>query len=162
MIAISNASPLISLSSVGALDLLASLFTTIHIPEAVYEEIAIAGAGRAGSAEVAAATWIRRHVVTDIDAVRQLMTDAKLKTGESETLILAAELNADLVIIDERPARRYALAQGLPIAGTLGVLLLAKTRGLLPEVRPLLHALSAAGMRLSSTLYVETLRRAGE
>ncbi len=162
MIAVANASPLISLSSVGALDLLESLFGIIHIPEAVFEEIAVTGAGRAGSAEVAAAMWIERHAITDTNAVSQLMTDAKLEAGESETLILAAELNADLVIIDERPARRYALAQGSPIIGTLGVLLLAKSQGLLPEVRPLLNSLSAAGMRLSSALYAETLRRAGE
>ncbi len=162
MIVVANASPLISLSSVGALGLLQSLYSTISIPEAVYAEIVVAGAGRAGSAEVAAAMWIQHQPVANTTAVNQLMTIAKLSAGESETLILATELKADLIIIDERPARRHALAQGLPIIGTLSVLLLAKSQGLLPEVKPLLNSLSAAGMRLSPMLYAETLRRAGE
>lgn len=162
MIVVVNSSPLISLSLIGALGLLPTLYRNLHIAEAVYQEIVVAGTGRSGSAEIATATWLTRHTVADSDAVTELMTANRLNAGESETLVLARQLNADLVIIDERPARRYAIAQGLPITGTLGILPIAKSRQLIPAVRPLMTALAASGMRLDLTLYAEILRRAGE
>lgn len=162
MIVVANASPLIGLSAVNSLGLLNSLFGAIHISEAVYREIVISGRGRVGSAEVASAAWIQRHEISDTAAVSRLMTAAKLNTGESETLILATEITADLVIIDERPARRHAFAQKLPVTGTIGVLMLAKTRGLVSEIKPLLDALTGFGMRLDHDLYRYALRRAGE
>jgi hypothetical protein len=162
MIVVANSSPLILLSGINSLDLLQSLFGTLNIPEAVYEEVVIVGAGRTGSADVAAATWIQQHTVIDTNAVNQIITATKLEPGESETLILAQELNADLAIIDEQPARLYAQTHHIPIIGTLGILLLAKSKSLITEVRPSLDQLVAFGMRLDKSLYQDVLNRAGE
>ena len=77
--------------------------------------------------------------------------------------MLAIELNADLLLLDEKQARNLAGQSGLTYTGVLGVLLEAKTAGLIPLIRPLLDVLRGGpGFRLSDTLYIETLRRGGE
>lgn len=162
MIIVANSSPLISLSSVKALPLAQALYGDIYFAEAVYQEIVVAGAGKAGSSDVAAARWIKRRIVANAGAVAQLMLAHKLERGECETLALAAEMNADLILLDEKPARKVAAQQGFAVIGSLGVLLLAKSNGVIGAVKPTLDALLKAGMRLDPNLYTEILRRAGE
>lgn len=88
------------------------------------------------------------------------MTD--LDRGEAEVLALAQELPVDLVILDERLARRHARHLGLPLTGTLGVLLRAKQAQYIPALRPLIAAIREGGIWLSDTLVAEALRLAGE
>lgn len=162
MIIVANSSPLISLSSVKALSLAQALYQDIYIAQAVYEEVAMDGAGKAGSNDVAAAAWIHRRAVANDSAVTQLMLAHKLERGECETLTLAAEMKADLILLDEKPARKVAAQQGFAVIGSLGVLLLAKSNGVIGVIKPTLDALLKAGMRLDGNLYAEILRRAGE
>ncbi|MFN2456338.1 MAG: DUF3368 domain-containing protein, partial [Pyrinomonadaceae bacterium] len=103
-------SPLIGLAAIGLFDLFDALYGKIHIPEAVYQEVVVTGVGRPGSKEVQSAPWIIRHKVTDQQAVTQLLAKG-LDQGESEAIIAAQELNAELIILDDREARRYASAQ---------------------------------------------------
>jgi predicted nucleic acid-binding protein len=105
-VVVSDASPLIALSAVSLLDLPSTLYGTIHIPEAVYEEVVVRGQGRPGSLEVAGAEWIIRHNVADQQAVAQLRNLSGLDEGESEAIILAGSSNASLIILDDRDARR--------------------------------------------------------
>lgn len=162
MIVVSNSSPLIGLSAINLLDLLSSLYETVHIPQAVYEEVVVTGKGRPGSNEVAAATWIKRHTVTDRPAVIQLMNTRRLQVGESEAMILAKELKATRIILDDGSARRYAREQNLPIIGTWGVLLLAKDKKLIHSVRMPMDGLVAAGLYIDPLLYRAILQSAGE
>lgn len=77
-----------------------------------------------------------------------------LDKGEAETIALSIELNADLVLLDERPGRQIAESFGLPVAGVLGILLNAKTLNLLPAIKPALDDLrQQAGFYLSDELY---------
>ena len=69
MIVVSNATPLVALNAIGSLDLLANLFIEVHLPNAVYEEVVVAGAGRAGADAVAHAAWIVRRSVTNRNAI---------------------------------------------------------------------------------------------
>jgi len=85
-----------------------------------------------------------------------------LGDGESEVLALAQEHRAGLVLIDEERGVRRAAVLGLPVLRTVGVLLQAKSRELLPMVREHLVALRAEGFRLSEAAYQEALRQAGE
>jgi predicted nucleic acid-binding protein len=85
-----------------------------------------------------------------------------LDRGEAEVIALAQELNADLVIVDERLARRHARRLGLTLTGTLGVLLKAKERRLVPAVGPLISQLRQDGIRLDDALVAEALDLAGE
>ena len=162
MIVVSNSSPLIGLAAINLLTLLRSLYTIIHIPEAVYHEVAVEGAGRPGAKGVAAATYIHRHTVTNRRAVNKLMVTAKLEAGESEAIVLALSLKATQIILDERAARRYAKARHLPVIGTLGILLQAKRKGLIPSVQQPMDKLIKFGLHIHPTVYQTILRSADE
>lgn len=82
--------------------------------------------------------------------------------GESEAIVLAEELGASQLLIDEKAARKVAMARKLPLIGTMGILLLAKRRGLLDSVKNVLDEMQAQGTRISERLYVQVLVLAGE
>ncbi|MDP3186204.1 MAG: DUF3368 domain-containing protein [Anaerolineales bacterium] len=153
---VSNTGPLIALASIGQFDLLRSLFGRILIPPAVRAEVQ----DETSVAALTAANWIVVQAAQDMLAV-QLLRD-ELDAGESEAIILARELDADLVLIDERVATRKARGVGLQTIGTLGVLLMAKDKGLVAVLKPLLDNLRHAGFRMSDDLYDKVLDSAGE
>ena len=141
MIVVSNTSPIIALAGIGQLDLLRAVHGEILVPDAVFDEITVAGAGQPGAREVAAAEWIKRRPALDAPLVNALSLE--LDAGEAQAIALAVEVRADLILLDERRGRRAAQRLGLTIAGTLGVLIAAKDRGVLAHVRPMLDALRA-------------------
>lgn len=157
-IVISNTTPIIALSLIGQLHLLAKLYGEILLPTAVLDEIA-AGGDKVGAIDVGQADWIKVRALQDYRRA-DLLTD--LDRGEAETIALAQELNADLIIIDERMGRRYARHLGLTMTGTLGVLIRAKREGLIGEIGPLVEKLRHGGIRLSDELVRRTLELAGE
>jgi len=157
---VSNSGPLINLARIGRLDLLWSLYTTLMIPPAVHHEVVVRGGGQPGSDEVAQAGWITTRSVTDTLAVAGLAT--MLDQGEAEAIVLAKELSAAELFVDERLGRRIAQTLGLPIKGTLGIVVRAKHRGLVPSVRGELDNLIRHGMWISARVYNATLQAAGE
>ena len=138
---VSNTGPLIALASIGQFDLLRNLFGRIIVPPAVRAEVQ----DKTSLAALTAAKWIVVQPAQDMLAV-QLLRD-ELDAGESEAIILARELDADLVLIDERAATRKARGVGLQAIGTLGVLLMAKDKGLVAVLKPLLDNLRRASCR---------------
>jgi hypothetical protein len=88
---------------------------------------------------------------------------AELDIGEAEAIALAVEKQANLLLSDERRGRQVATRMGLTYIGLLGVLLEAKRKGFLPEVKPVLDDLLAkAGFWVSPQLYTRVLQAAGE
>ncbi|MGM0577132.1 MAG: DUF3368 domain-containing protein [Myxococcota bacterium] len=88
---------------------------------------------------------------------------AELDPGETEAIALAVERKADVLLVDERRARRAATRLGQRVLGVLGVLLQAKRRGLVEELRPILHDLTEeAGFRIGPELVARVLKAAGE
>ena len=161
MIVVSDASPLIGLASIGQLDLLKQLYEEIHIPEAVWREVVIDGVRQPGADEVKKADWIRRRDVSN----RQLVLALKqnLDDGEAEAIALTVELKADLLIIDERLGRDTAKHFGLNHIGLIGVLVEAKHKGSISEVKRYLDELRiVAGFRISDRLYKRVLIDEGE
>lgn len=160
MILVLDSSALITLARIGRLPLLHGIGGTVHVPDAVFEEVVHKGAGRPGSAQVAQAGWILRRSIRDVASVDRLR--GRIGHGEAEAIILAKELGADLLVIDDAAARRIAEAEGHHVVGLLGLLLYAKDRGLVAEVKPLLDDMVAAGFFLDEAHYHSFLRRAGE
>jgi len=148
---IANASPLIALEQIGDLWLLERLFQQITVPRAVIGEI---------SRTVTLPPWIEERAVTQPVGPRILST--ALGAGEREALSLALETPPRWLILDERPARHIAQGLGLPVIGTLGILLSAKQKGLIPTLKPRLDGLLAHDFRLSMVLYERVLHEAGE
>lgn len=112
MIVVSNTTPLIGLASIQRFDLLRELFGEVSIAQAVYNEAVVAGREAGGAKqEVSTATWIKTMPVTDRLAVEVLLDELDL--GEAETIVLARELGADWVLMDERTgAVKDALSTG--------------------------------------------------
>lgn len=156
---VANGTPIIALALVGRLDLLEHLYGGVTIPQAVRAEVLQKGLRVAGAAELMEASWIRTRALKDPRRA-DLLSD--LDRGEAEVIALAQEMEADLVIIDERLGRRHARRLGLSLTGTLGVLLKAKAAGLIPSVAPLVHRMRAGGFRLSDALVRRGLELAGE
>ncbi len=159
---VANSTPLIELSKIKRLDLLRDVYGSIIIPEEVYTEVVIDGAGKPGAAAVKEAQWILCRSVIDKNQVLILHNRTLLDLGECGAIVLAQEIDAGQVIIDDRVARRVAIARGLPIIGTIGVLLVAKTRHIIPDVKSILDNLRDHGTRISQRLYRQTLKNAGE
>jgi len=161
MIVVSNTSPLTNLAAIGRFDLLHHLYARLHIAEGVWAELNAQGKHWPGRDEVAVADWIERHAVQNRDLVTALLRD--LDRGEAESIALALELGADLVLLDEKEGRRAAKRMGLRVIGVVGVLLEAKAKHAIDSVRPHLDALrQTAGFYLSDSVYRHALVLAGE
>ena len=93
MIVVSNTSPLIALARAGRLDLMQAIHSEIIVPDAVFNEITVAGAGEPGAHEVATANWIKRRPALNRQLVNALGLD--LDAGEAEAIALAMECQAD-------------------------------------------------------------------
>ncbi|RKY81776.1 DUF3368 domain-containing protein [candidate division KSB1 bacterium] len=161
VIVISNSSALINLVIIGRLDLLREKFGEIIVPQAVWQEVVIEGAGKPGAKEVERANWIRVEEVTNKPLVQLL--EQKLDDGESEAIALALEVGADLVLLDERDARDTAESLGLDILGVIGILIWAKKKGLILSLQDELDQLrNVAKFRFNDKLYRRVLAEVGE
>lgn len=156
---VSNSGPLLSFARAKGLDLVRDVFHKVIIPDAVYEDIVLRGAGKPGADEVQGASWIEKHRVTDQDLVESL--PRKLHLGEREAIALAKQLNT-VLLIDEHEARKEALRLGIECLGSLRVLKRAKERNVIPAVKPVLDQLVASGTYIAKPLYLELLRQMGE
>jgi len=130
-IVVSNSSVIIALARACRLDLLERLFSEVLVPEAVWNEISIEGKPR--SEKIAKAGFIRVKKARNRRLV-SLLEDF-VDEGEAEAIALAMEVGADLLLLDDRDARRLARRLDIQVMGTLGVLALAKYRGIILEVK---------------------------
>lgn len=159
---VTNSTPLIELSKINRLELLQEVYNSIYIPEEVYTEVVVNGIGKPGAVEVEAAGWIFCQSVTSKDHVFILHNQTSIDLGECGAIVLAQEIGADRIIIDDRVARQVAIAKGLSIIGTVGVLRVAKAKRIIPAVKPILDDLRSNGTRISDRLYYQTLATEGE
>ena len=154
---VANTTPLISLASIGKFGLLKDIFGEIIIADAVYSEIK-AKPGY-GYNEIDT-DFIRVQSIKGI-AYRDFLLN-QLDLGETETIILAKELDADFVIIDENIAYKIAKSSELNVVRTLSILLRAKEKGLIPALKPLLDEMIIKGRWYSQRVYKTILEQAGE
>lgn len=158
---VSNTSPIINLACIGRLGLLPDLYGDIVVPPAVFSEITAVLPDAPGAADVRTATWIKQQSIVNRPLVAALRLG--LDAGEAEAIACALQVKAKLLLIDERRGRRAAQELGLPVMGLMGVLLVAKNRGMVSSLRPILDDLRhIAGFWLSDALYGRILQDAGE
>ena len=154
-----NTTPIIVLSLIGKLDLLHLLYGQVVAPPSVQAEVLAGGRDGIGSSELQGASWLR---ITALQDPRRADLLADLDRGEAEVLALALELNADLVIVDERLARLHAKRLGLTLTGSLGVLLRTNQLGHVKAVAPLIRRLRQGGIHLSDMVVAQVLALADE
>jgi predicted nucleic acid-binding protein len=146
---ISDTSCLIALEKIGELNVLAQIFPVVIITKEVEGEF-----GKP------LPQWI--IVQKEKNQKRKLELQKIVDDGEASVIALALETKNCLLIIDEKKGRKLAQSLQLEIAGTLQILLLAKTKGIIPALEPLLFKLEQKGFRFLASLKEELLRKANE
>lgn len=162
MIVVSDTSPIGSLVLIGRLELLPAIFGQVLIPEKVFKELLVLETdfGRDLST-LKNAPWLVVCQVLDRKAVARFRLE--LDAGESEAIVLAQEIHADFLLIDESEGRLIAQREGLQVVGLLGVLMQAKHKGLISAIKPLMNELrSVAGFRIAEPLFQKILSQMGE
>ncbi len=152
MRAVTNSSVLIALSKIGQLSVLSQRFPDgVLLPQAVWQEVVGTGAGQSGAQEVASASWLIVREVANESLVS--LFQMELDAGEAEAIALFSEEPVEAILLDEKNARRVARRMGLPVLGTVGILIWAKQTGLIPTLKEQLDALQTQGQfRLSQRI----------
>lgn len=151
-----NTSPLLSLAKMRALDAVGKLPFEFVCPAEVEAEI-LAGANQGYDVEIPA--WL------DVVSLKKRLSPlavASLDEGEAAVIQLALENNILLVCIDELKGRRAALAVGLKVVGSLGLLGKAKTLGLISTIRPFIEKAKNSGIYYEDNLIETFLKSLGE
>ena len=157
---ICNTVPIVALSMIGRIDILRDLFELVTVPEAVHMEILEGGTTNAGLAGYRKVNWIK--VGTLSKPVDPLLRTS-LDFGEAAVIELARELSVNLVLVDERKARKIARTiYGLHVIGSARVLVEAKRHGLLDNVGAALQAMRNGGYWIGDSIVDAALKQAGE
>ena len=151
--------PLIYLAQLGRLTLLRDLYDPC-IPFAVLDEVNAWSSELRYAIQAVSQDWLVTQTLEDFHLRDYLVPQIDL--GEAEVIALAVQLGASRVLLDDQDARRSARLYGLQPMGTLGVLLQAKRRNLLPTLRPEIDRLAQTNFYFSESLVLEVLRIAGE
>lgn len=147
----------ISLASVDKLSMLKDIFVKIYIPNAVYNEIQ--------SGQYPGYKELKKDFFEIVEVKNEMYLSFLLNdldAGEAESIVIAKEIDADTLIIDERLGYKIAKSQGLSVIGTLTVLLMAKKRGLIQEIKPVLDEMIEKGRWYSRRVNNHFLRSIGE
>lgn len=154
-----DASPLIFLSRAGLLNMLKLEGEEIVVPKTVAEEIQRRGTDDLTVQAIEKTIWL-----TPIEAppVPDAIRGWDLGEGEASVLAWGYVNPGTLIIVDDLAARRCAATFGIPVRGTLGLILTAKKRGVIAEARPVLEKLRQSGMYLSDRILNQALALVGE
>ncbi|TAL24059.1 MAG: DUF3368 domain-containing protein [Nitrospirae bacterium] len=155
MPAVSDASPLILLEKADCLRLLEKLFGKILIPPAVDKE------------------WLRPggYITPQWLSVVNLSKDAlhvaedmsqRIDRGEAEAIALFSSVKADWLLLDDLKARRHAMSLGIPVVGTLGILVAARQKGMIPKLAPVLDILKSSRFYISDETFKKALMLVNE
>jgi predicted nucleic acid-binding protein len=158
---VSDSSPLIILAKLGCFDLLNRLFPRLYISPEVHHEVVIAGTGLPGASEVSRAEWIEVKAVQNPAALSSARRKHGLGPGEMSTILLAKELAANPVLLDDDRARRLARAEGLEIMGSVVLLEAFYLRGYLADLQNVFRQLLAHHVYIDQRLLDRRLRSLG-
>ncbi len=149
-----NTSPLVALDRIGRLEILPKLFGEVIRPQSVVDELQAGRIAHGGSSELYNAVWLKT-----VEDPPEKILRKELGAGETAVIALASRIRADLVILDDLAARNVAVALGLNVTGTLGILLAAHKKGILSDIEKTVSALSESGFRISDKMIQFVLSR---
>ncbi|MCX7044262.1 MAG: DUF3368 domain-containing protein [Candidatus Sumerlaeota bacterium] len=158
-LAVINASPLIFLSRARLLNLLARFYGRVIVPQSVADEIQRNGPNDITSRALTENPGIE---IAPSPQIPEQISEWGLGPGESSVLAYALQNPGAEAIIDDLSGRKCATSLSLRVRGTLGIVLIAKTRGYIPAARPIMENLISAGMYLSEPVLERALHAVGE
>ncbi len=161
MVVVADTSPITALLHLQQIHLLKRLYGQVFVPLSVAAELkTLFQFGYDVSFLEMKDVFIIRQS-RDIRFINAL--SEHLDLGEAEAIALAKEMRADLLLIDEKLGKEFALAENIHCKGVVGVLIDAKHQGLIPYLKPLLDDLiQNLKFRLSDKIYKLALQKAGE
>lgn len=164
MIIVADTTPLISLMKIGHLDLLAELFGSVQIPKAVFDELVYNSNFPEESTLIRECKYIQTVAIKDTSAVELLRRSSGLDAGESEAIILSDSLKASLLLMDEVKGRQVAKQMGIPLMGTIGLLLVGYKERILTrqQIFECIDILKKSGRHISESLYQQLLKKIKE
>lgn len=131
MLLIADTSPIISLILLNQLNLIQLMFKEYYLPVAVWQELT----SHQEKANFRTELKILKPKVKKIK--NQYINFPGLDAGETEAIILYQETKADALLIDDRKARGIAEMFEIKCFGTLSILVTAKKKGYIKNLRPL-------------------------
>ncbi|KGE87417.1 DUF3368 domain-containing protein [Phaeodactylibacter xiamenensis] len=153
MIIVSDTSVITNLKQIGYLEILEKLFKRVIVPQKVSEEL-LRIEGRDQLFEEN--SWLEVRETLNKPLYEKLLK--RVDPGEAESIALALENKADLLLIDERKGRKVAEEYGLTITGLVGILIDAKSKNYVNDIKPILDKLIYdIGFRISPKLYQKVL-----
>ena len=145
---IADTSCFIILTNIGEIDLLYKVYgeiiTTIDIAIEFGETLP---------------EWV--EIISVKDKYRQQLLEIQIDKGESSAIALAMEIPDSTVILDDYKARKIASQLGINFTGTLGIIIKAKLKGIIPSIKPFLEKIKQTNFRLSVELELQALKEAG-
>ncbi len=157
MIVVADASPLVALATCDCLEVLDKLFGEVKVSDAVYEEVTVKD--RIGSEQLK--KYLQGKVV-NTELASLVIEGSSLDRGELSSMVLYKKLQADYLLIDEKLGRRIAKLNNIKVIGSLGVLIEAKKKGIIPSIKSQIEILRASTIYFSSTLLDHALKIANE
>jgi predicted nucleic acid-binding protein len=161
VILVFNASPVIVLAKAGLLEAFVALGNPAVIPQAALDEVL-----NVEDPKDQARVWFEQKgslmQVVPTPPISSFLAGWDLGAGESAVISSVVSQPGSVAVLDDFAARRCALAHGIQMTGTLGLVLLAKKRGLIAEVGSALDAIVAAGLYISPKHLADVRAKAGE
>lgn len=146
---ISDTSCFIILTNIGELELLHKVYgqivTTLDIATEYGEALP---------------EWV--EIATVADKYTQQLLEMQIDKGESSAIALALETPNSTLILDDYKARKIAELLGITFTGTIGVIIKAKLKGMIPSIKPLLEKIKQTDFRLSVDIELQALKEAKE
>lgn len=157
MILIADSSALIALAAGNSLDFIDKLFTNFFIPNSVFTEIAI-------KEKRFSKLLIEKFQdkVKKVNISHYVITDLTIGIGELEAMALYKELNADKLLVDDKKARKIAIMNNISIVGSIGLIILAKKRKLVNNIKPILDNMRRENIYIKDNIYNIALKEVDE
>jgi len=151
---IGDSSALVALAVMDRLSLLEEIFEEVFVPLAVYDEVCIDNKAQS--------LKLKKFLSDKVIKVELDISKMGLGQGELEAITLYQNMKADFLLIDDRRAKSFAKLNGIEVIGSLGVMLLAKEKGLIDSLRDDFKKLLDSNLFISKTLINKILNEVGE